>query len=103
MLSEVEERTQAVLVSSLFRILDRDGDGRLTPEEFLLFAFHANFKGDDLEWIHDFGRLCKHYGDDPGVGVHKDTFARIVTDAFDRGCRRRNWGRHYCSSDELRR
>jgi len=84
LLGTLEERTRSALAQAVFRALDSDGVGRLSPEQFLLFAFHARVRADDAAWMDDFGRLCGEHGDDPAQGIGRPTFLAFVEIASKR-------------------
>merc|ERR1719362_83096 len=82
------------LVDEVFRLCDRDADGRLKRHEMLCFAELTGFEGQEQEWDEEYRLLCDDHGFDAYLGIGKDDFARLVDDASDAG--------QYCSDDELK-
>lgn len=85
--------SRAGLIREVFRLCDRDSNGRLTVFEMKTFALEVGFDGEDQDWIEEFNTLCKHKGVLPLQGLPPEHFAELIDDESDEGC--------HCTDEEL--
>ena len=83
-----------VLVDSIFKALDENGDALLSSAELQRFAKLAGFQGGADEWRDVFGRTCADRQCDPARGLDRALFRELLDDASYRGC--------LCDDAELR-
>lgn len=58
----------------------------LSAEDTLSLLFGAGFRGDDLEWMDTFERLCNEAGGSPSGGVRSSSFVQLLMDDLARRC-----------------
>lgn len=87
------DRTQ--LIGDVFRVCDRDGDGRLSSSEMRPVAELIGFEGDDASWQNEFTLLLQSHESGWGAGgIGLALFTQLVNDESEDGC--------YCTDEELK-
>jgi hypothetical protein len=82
------------LVAELFVSLDEDADGRLSMNEFRMFADLTGFKGGDHTWAEAFLVLCAERNVDPAVGFGVDDWTKLICDEDEENA-------CFCSNSEI--
>lgn len=80
-------------MSSLFKLLDSNGDGFLDLEEMHHFARCTGFSGHADEWKEEYNRLFDGLSCTASEGVDARSFANLVNDESAAGC--------YCTDEDL--
>eukprot|EP00929_Paragymnodinium_shiwhaense_P069072 TRINITY_DN34846_c0_g1_i1.p1 TRINITY_DN34846_c0_g1~~TRINITY_DN34846_c0_g1_i1.p1 ORF type:complete len:1008 (+),score=284.27 TRINITY_DN34846_c0_g1_i1:134-3157(+) len=66
------------LVYSLFLALDKKKEKVLKEPALRVYAGLCGFDGDDIEWGHEWSKICAEHRLSPGQGVDLADFARMV-------------------------
>jgi len=81
------------LGKEVFRVLDTNGDGRLSRMEYYPVAKRIGFDGGLDEWEEEYAQMCADWSSDPRRGIDCDLFLKLIEDLTDKGC--------YCTDDDL--
>ncbi len=81
-----ETQSRDALKSTVFKILDCDGNGLINEQEFLPFSRSHGYDGSSEEWTAEFDLLCHYVGCNAAFGIGEAAFGRLLDDNSAEGC-----------------